>query len=93
MRTPTDCLAYRAIPYWAAHRNEGEMAIALRQPHRSWYRQFWYAEHSPRDTLVDRTLFFAIVALSLVIGSMLLVRHYAVPHAAGQFPMAEASRR
>ena len=69
------------------------MAIALRQPHRSWYRHFWYAEHSPRDTLVDRTLFFAIVALSLVIGSMLLVRHYAVPHAAGQFPVAEASRR
>ena len=55
-------------------------------------RHFWYAEHSPRDTLVDRTLLFAIVALSLVIGSMLLVRHYAVPHAAGQFPMAEAER-
>ena len=93
MVTPVDCLEHRAIPYWAALHNEAEMAIALRQPHRSWYRHFWYAEHSPRDTLVDRTLFFAIVALSLVVGSMLLVRHYAVPHAAEQFPVAEASRR
>jgi hypothetical protein len=67
------------------------MAIAVRQPHRSWYRQFWYAEHSPRDTLIDRALFFAIVALSLVVGSMALVRHYAVPHAAGKPPVAEAS--
>ena len=68
------------------------MEIAVRQPHRWWYRQFWYAEHSPRDTLVDRALFFAIVALSLVVGSMLLVRHYAVPHATGKSPVAEASR-
>jgi hypothetical protein len=68
------------------------MAVALRQPHRSWYRHFWYAEHSPRDTLLDRTLVFAIVALSLMIGSMLLVRHYAAPRAAGQFPVTEAER-
>jgi hypothetical protein len=40
------------------------MAIAPLQPHRSWYRHFWYAERSPRDTLVDRSLLFAIVALS-----------------------------
>jgi hypothetical protein len=92
MATSADCLAHGAIPYWAAHHNEADMAIALRQPHRSWYRHFWYAEHSPRDTLVDRTLVFAIVALSLMIGSMLLVRHYAVPQVAGQFPVAEAER-
>ena len=46
----------------------------------------------PATRCVDRTLVFAIVALSLMIGSMLLVRHYAVPHAAGQFPVAEAER-
>jgi hypothetical protein len=91
VHTPIDCLEHCAIPYWAAHHNEAEMAIALRQPHRSWYRHFWYAEHSPRDTLVDRTLVFAIVALSLVIGSMLLVRHYAVPRVAGPFPAVEAA--
>jgi hypothetical protein len=55
------------------------MAIALRQPHRSWYRQFWYAERSPRDALIDRTLLFAIVALSLVVGGMQLVRHSDAP--------------
>jgi len=49
------------------------MAIAPLQPHRSWYRQFWYAERSPRDTLTDRALIFAIVALGLVAGGMLLV--------------------
>jgi hypothetical protein len=56
------------------------MAIAPLQPHRSWYRHFWYAERSPRDTLTDRTLIFAIVALGLVAGGMLLVRHHAAPH-------------
>jgi hypothetical protein len=55
------------------------MAIAVRQPHRSWYRQFWYAERSPRDALIDRTLLFAIVALSLVVGGMQLVRRPEAP--------------
>ena len=67
------------------------MAIALRQPQRSWYRHFWYAERSPRDTLVDRTLLFAIVALSLVVGGMQLVRHSAMSRAAGQFPVSRAA--
>jgi hypothetical protein len=52
------------------------MAIAPLQPHKSWYRHFWYAERSPRDTLADRTLLFAIVALSLIAGGMLLVRYH-----------------
>ena len=68
------------------------MAIAPRQPHRSWYRQFWYAEQSPRDTLTDRALFFAIVALGLVAGGMSLVRHYAVPHAAGHMSLTMLDR-
>jgi hypothetical protein len=68
------------------------MTIAPRQPHRSWYRHFWYAERSPRDTLTDRTLLFAIVALSLVVGGILLVRHYAVPRGTGQFRAAQAER-
>src|SRR5271166_980895 len=87
-----DCLAHRAIPYSAASHNEGEMAIALRQPHRSWYRHFWYAERSPGDTLTDRTLLFAIVALSLIVGGMLLVRHHAEPRGTGQFAVAEPAR-
>ena len=67
------------------------MAIAPQQPHRSWYRHFWYAERSLRDTLADRSLFFAIVTLSLVVGGMLLVRHHAVPR--GESPgMIEAAR-
>lgn len=63
------------------------MAIAPLQPHRSWYRHFWYAEKSPRDTLTDRTLMFAIVALSLVVGGMFLVRHHAVPPGANPAPV------
>ncbi len=54
------------------------MAIAPQQPHKSWYRHFWYAERSPRDTLADRALLFAIVALSLLAGGTFLVRHHAV---------------
>ena len=53
------------------------MAIAPLQPHKSWYRHFWYAERSPRDTLADRTLLFAIVALGLVVGGNFLIRHHA----------------
>ena len=58
------------------------MAIAPLQPHKSWYRHFWYAHRSPRDTLADRTLLFAIVALLLIVGGMVLVRHNATPRQA-----------
>jgi hypothetical protein len=92
MLTSTVCFADRAISYWAALHNEAEMAIAPLQPHRSWYRHFWYAERSPRDTLTDRTLLFAIVALSLLAGGILLVHHHAGPRAAGQFPGTQAAR-
>ncbi len=68
------------------------MAIAPRQPHRSWYRHFWYAARSPRDTLMDRSLLFAIVALSLLAGGMLMVRNHVMPIARGQFPASEADR-
>ena len=67
------------------------MPIAPRRPHKSWYRQFWYADRSPRDTLVDRTLIFAIVALTLLAGSMLLVRHGATSRAANPLA-AEVAR-
>jgi hypothetical protein len=68
------------------------MAIAPRQPHKSWYRHFWYAEHSPRDTLADRTLIFAIVALSLVVGGMSLTRHNATPRMATPLPAGDTAR-
>jgi hypothetical protein len=68
------------------------MAIALRQPHESWYRHFWYSKRSPHDTLADRALLFAIVALSLVVGGIYLVRHNATQHAAAPLPTAEATR-
>jgi hypothetical protein len=57
------------------------MAIAPQQPHKSWYRHFWYAERSPRDTLADRALLFAIVALSLIVGGTWLIRHNVTPRA------------
>jgi hypothetical protein len=66
--------------------------IAPQRPHASWYRHFWYAERSPRDTLIDRLLIFAIVALSLLAGGMHLVRHHAAPRSADPFPAAEAAR-
>ena len=66
--------------------------MAPLQPHASWYRNFWYAERSPRDALIDRTLVFAIVALSLLGGGMHLVRHHAVPRGAAQFPSVDAAR-
>jgi hypothetical protein len=65
------------------------MPIAPRRPHKSWYRHFWYAERSPRDTLADRTLIFAIVALTLLTGGMLLVRHGATPRATDPLPVGE----
>jgi len=68
------------------------MAIAPLQPHRSWYRHFWYAERSPRDTLTDRSLLFAIVALSLVVGGMLLARHHAVFPSDDPHGVIEAAR-
>jgi hypothetical protein len=68
------------------------MAIAMQRPHKSWYRHFWYAERSPRDTLADRVLIFAIVALSLVVGGIYLVRHNTTQHAASPLPTAEAAR-
>jgi hypothetical protein len=67
------------------------MAIAPLQPHKSWYRHFWYAKRSPRDTLADRALLFVIVALSLVVGGIYLVRHNAT-HPAAPLPAAEAAR-
>jgi hypothetical protein len=69
------------------------MAIAPLQPHKSWYRHFWYAERSPRDTLIDRTLLFGIVALSLVVGGMALVRHSTPSQAARQTHVANAAPR
>jgi hypothetical protein len=68
------------------------MAIAPLQPHRSWYRHFWYAERSPRDTLADRVLIFALVALALWAGGLLLVRYHSTPDSAGQFTTVEATR-
>ena len=70
---PAIAQSCRAIPYCAGNRNkEHGMPIAPRRPHKSWYRQFWYTDRSPRDTLVDRTLIFAIVA-SRAGGQMLLL--------------------
>lgn len=68
------------------------MAIAPLQPPRSWYRHFWYAERSPRDTLADRTLIFAIVALGLLAGGMWLVHHGAAQRDAARFIAVEATR-
>ena len=58
------------------HHYEGEMAIALRQPHKSWYRHFWYAERSPHHALVDRVLIFGIVALSFLAGATTLTHRH-----------------
>jgi hypothetical protein len=68
------------------------MAIAPQQPHPSWYRQFWYAERSPRDTLTDRALIFAIVALGLVAGGMSLVQHHAAAPTEPGIPSTQAAR-
>jgi hypothetical protein len=66
--------------------------MAPQRPHASWYRHFWYAKRSPRDTLIDRLLIFAIVALSLLGGGMHLVRHNVVQRGAAQFPPADTAR-
>ena len=68
------------------------MAIAPLQPHKSWYRHFWYAKRSPRDTLADRTLLFAIVALALIVGGIYLIRHNVAPRSAVPLPAAEVAR-
>ena len=68
------------------------MAIAPLQPHESWYRHFWYAKRSPRDTLADRTLIFAIVALSLIVSAIYLIRHNATPGTENPTPAAETAR-
>jgi hypothetical protein len=68
------------------------MAIALREPHKSWYRQFWYAERSPRDTLLDRSLIFAIVALSLVAAGLVWIPRDAAHRASIRAPATEAAR-
>ena len=68
------------------------MAIAPLQPHKSWYRHFWYAKRSPRDTLADRALLFGIVALALVVGGIYLVRHNATPRSSVPLPAAEIAR-
>jgi hypothetical protein len=67
--------------------------MAPLQPHKSWYGNFWYAEHSPMDRLADRSLLFAIVALLLLVGGMSLVRHH--PDTAGivRVPIAQDSTR
>jgi len=66
------------------------MAIAPLQPHRSWYRHFWYAERSPRDTLVDRSLLFAIAALSLIAGGLVMARDQAATIGAERLAGSEA---
>lgn len=37
------------------------------QPHASWYRRYWYAEHSPLEALLDRVLIFAVAVLALLV--------------------------
>jgi hypothetical protein len=68
------------------------MAIAPQQPHKSWYRDFWYAKRSPRDTLVDRALLFLIVALSLIVGGIYLIRHNTASRTMGPLPVTEVAR-
>jgi hypothetical protein len=91
MLTPDPIASLTVLFHTGCEPNEGQMAIAVRQPHKSWYQHFWYAERSPRERLTDKTLVFAIVALSLMVGAIQLVRHYARPHAGGPFPMTEAA--
>jgi hypothetical protein len=68
------------------------MAIAPQQPHKSWYRDFWYAKRSPRDTLADRALLFLVVALSLTVGGIYVIRHNTVSRPAGPLPVTELAR-
>jgi hypothetical protein len=68
------------------------MAIAPLQPHKSWYRHFWYARRSPRDTLLDRTLIFAIVALSLVAAGLVWIPRDASHRTPTRTPATEAAR-
>ena len=68
------------------------MAIALQRPHKSWYRHFWYAERSPRHSLVDRFLIFSIVALSLLAGAATMMRHDGGGRAANRPAVAGPAR-
>jgi hypothetical protein len=68
------------------------MAITPQQPHPSWYRQFWYADRSPLNTLVDRLLIFAMVALLLLAGTTRLARHVGEPQAAPRAIATETAR-
>lgn len=65
------------------------MAIAPLQPPPSWYRHFWYAKRSPRDTLLDRMLIFAVVALSLVVGGMIWIPRAATTHGTDHAAVAD----
>lgn len=44
-------------------------------PPASWYQRYWFNERSPIDALIDRLLLTAIVALTLLAGGTMLVRH------------------
>jgi hypothetical protein len=67
------------------------MAIAPLQPHKSWYWRFWYAQRSPRDTLADRALLFAIVALSLTVGGIYLIRYNVTSRTANPLAITEVA--
>ena len=56
------------------------MRIIPVPPPKTWYRHYWYAEHSPIDHLVDRLLYFAIAALAVLAGAMTLVNYGPNPH-------------
>jgi hypothetical protein len=62
------------------------LVIAPLQPHKSWYRNYWYARHSPLGRLADRFLLFAIVALALLAGGMSLLRHHPTPPGSARVP-------
>ena len=68
------------------------MAIAPLQPHKSWYRRFWYADRSPLETLVDRALIFAVIVLTLLAGATLLDRHDTNARVATRPAFIEATR-
>ena len=68
------------------------MAIAPLQPHKSWYRHFWYAQRSPRNTLADRALLFAIASLSLIVGGIYLIRYNVTSRTENPLPITEVAR-
>jgi hypothetical protein len=85
--SPADCVAPAGYPYYALAlpsvapvATATSMKMAPLQPHASWYRRFWYNERSPLDTLVDRVLILAIIAVTLLAGSTTLARHGTASH-------------